>query len=104
MGNVAYDRERAPFLQSNLPMQQERSYSEETAHAVDGEVHSLVERAFARAVAILERNRALLDRTAEALLKTETLESAGDRAAETRDFRRAVRFQGAPALTELTDP
>jgi len=73
LGNVAYDRERTPFLQSNLPMQQERSYSEETAHAVDGEVHSLVEHAFARAIAILERNRALLDRTAAALLKTETL-------------------------------
>ena len=73
LGNVAYDRERAPFLQSNVPMQQERSYSEETAHAVDGEVHSLVERAFARAIAILERNRALLDRTAVALLETETL-------------------------------
>ena len=73
LGNVAYDRERTPFLQSNLPMQQERNYSEETAHAVDGEVHSLVERAFARANAILERNRALLDRTAAALLKTETL-------------------------------
>jgi cell division protease FtsH len=26
LGNVAYDRERTPFLQSNLPMQQERSY------------------------------------------------------------------------------
>ena len=73
LGNVAYDRERTPFLQSNLPMQQERNYSEETAHAVDGEVHSLVEHAFARANAILERNRALLDRTAAALLKTETL-------------------------------
>ena len=73
LGNVAYDRERTPFLQSNLPMQQERSYSEETAHIIDGEVHSLVEHSFARAVAILERNRALLDRTAAALLKTETL-------------------------------
>jgi cell division protease FtsH len=73
LGNVAYDRERAPFLQSNVPMQQERNYSEETAHAVDGEVHSLVERAFARAIAILERNRVLLDRTAVALLETETL-------------------------------
>ena len=74
LGNVAYDRERTLFLQPNLPMQQERSYSEDTAHAVDGEVHALVERAFERAVAILQRNRALLDRTAAALLKTETLD------------------------------
>jgi cell division protease FtsH len=73
LGNVAYDRDSAPFLQSPFPAQKERNYSEETAHAVDGEVHTLVESAFARANAILERNRGLLDRAAVALLKTETL-------------------------------
>jgi cell division protease FtsH len=36
-------------------------------------VRTLVERAFAVATAILQRNRALLDRTAAALLRTETL-------------------------------
>jgi cell division protease FtsH len=73
LGNVAYDRDRSPFLQPNLPMPQERSYGEATAHAVDRAVRDLVDKAFARATAILQRNRALLDRTATALLASETL-------------------------------
>lgn len=73
LGNVAYDRERAPFLQTNMPMPQERSYGERTADAVDAAVRVLVDTALAKAIAILQRNRPLLDTTAEALLKTETL-------------------------------
>jgi cell division protease FtsH len=76
LGNVAYDRDRAPFLQPNFPVPQERSYGEATAHAVDRAVRELVDRAFAQASAILQRNRALLDRTAAALLATETLGEA----------------------------
>src|SRR5215831_12668174 len=73
LGNVAYDRDRSPFLQPSFPMPQERNYGEETAHAVDNAVRSFVEQAFQHASAILRRNRPLLDRTAAALLETETL-------------------------------
>ncbi|HEV2551707.1 MAG TPA: ATP-dependent zinc metalloprotease FtsH [Stellaceae bacterium] len=73
LGSVAYDRDRSPFLQPNLPVPQERSYSEDTAHAVDTAVRALVDHALEHAANILERNRALLDRTAVALLETETL-------------------------------
>jgi cell division protease FtsH len=73
LGSVAYDRDRSPFLQPNLPVQQERGYSEDTAHAVDAAVRKLVDHALEHAAAILQRNRALLDRTAIALLDTETL-------------------------------
>jgi len=73
LGNVAYDRERSTFVQPGIPMPQTRDYSENTANLVDSTVHSLVEKAFKQAVSILEANRALLDRTAEELLKTETL-------------------------------
>jgi len=73
LGNVAYDRDRSPFLQPNFPVPQERNYSEDTAHAVDSAVRSFVDHAFDQASAILRRNRALLDRTASALLETETL-------------------------------
>ena len=76
LGNVAYDRDRQPFLQPVYPMPQERVYSEETAEAVDRSVRGLIERAFAAATSILQRNRALLDRTAAALLNTETLGEA----------------------------
>ena len=73
LGSVAYDRDRSPFLQPNIPVTQERSYSEDTAHAVDGAVRMLVDHALERAGAILQRNRALLDHAALALLETETL-------------------------------
>jgi cell division protease FtsH len=73
LGNVAYDRDRSPFLQPAFPMPQERNYSEDTAQAVDSAVRSFVAQAFEQASAILRRNRALLDRTAAALLETETL-------------------------------
>jgi cell division protease FtsH len=74
LGNVAYDRDRSPFLQPGVPMPQERAYSEGTAEAVDHAVRALVDRAFTVATEVLQRNRALLDRTATALLRTETLD------------------------------
>ena len=74
LGSVAYDRDRSPFLQPNFPVAQERNYSEDTAQIVDGAVRKLVDTALRRASALLDRNRALLDRTATALLETETLD------------------------------
>jgi cell division protease FtsH len=76
LGNVAYDRDRSPFLQPNFPVPQERSYSEGTAEAVDGAVRKLVDNAFQAASSILQQNRTLLDHTAAALLETETLDEA----------------------------
>jgi len=74
LGNVAYDRDRSPFLQPNFPAPQERSYSEGTAEAVDNAVRELIDSAFQAAFSILQQHRALLDRTAAALLETETLD------------------------------
>ncbi|MDO8894074.1 ATP-dependent zinc metalloprotease FtsH [Nitrosomonas sp.] len=73
LGNVAYEREQSAFLQPNIPMPQNRSYSEETANKIDIAVRVLVDQALERAINILQANRPLLDQTAEALLKTETL-------------------------------
>jgi cell division protease FtsH len=76
LGNVVYDRDRSPFLQPSIPVPQERVYSEGTAEAVDSAVRELVDGAFRTATAILQQNHALLDRTAAALLETETLDEA----------------------------
>jgi cell division protease FtsH len=76
LGNVAYDRDRSPFLQPNIPMPQQRDYGEATADAVDAAVRALVDAAFAAATKILEHNRPLLDRAAAALLVSETLDKA----------------------------
>ena len=73
LGNVAYDREQSAFLQPNLGLPQNRNYSEETANKIDTAVRVLVDQALERAFNILQNNRKLLDKTAEQLLKTETL-------------------------------
>ncbi|QOJ19609.1 MAG: ATP-dependent metallopeptidase FtsH/Yme1/Tma family protein [Gammaproteobacteria bacterium] len=73
LGNVAYDREQSAFLQPNMMLPQNRNYSEETANKIDTAVRVLVDQALERAVNILQNNRMLLDKTAEELLKTETL-------------------------------
>jgi cell division protease FtsH len=93
LGNVAYDRERLPYLQTGIPMPQSRDYSEATAQAVDTAVRSLVNRALERAARILEHNRALLDRSAEELLKTETLNQP-----QLETLKREIAVPPEPAL------
>lgn len=73
LGNVAYDREQSAFLQPNVPMAKTTNYSDDTANRVDGAVRELIDQALERSINILQTNRALLDQTAEDLLKTETL-------------------------------
>jgi cell division protease FtsH len=97
LGNVAYDRERSPFLQGNFPAPQERNYSEGTAHAVDAAVRRFVDQAFEQATTILRKNRALLDRTAAALLETETL-------SEPEIERVKQQIVGVPASPPLPAP
>jgi cell division protease FtsH len=93
LGNVAYDREHSPYLQTGIPMPQGRDYSEATAQAVDIEVRTLVNRALERASRILAHNRALLDRTAEELLKTETLNQP-----QLEMLKREIAVPAEPAL------
>lgn len=51
----------------------ERDYAEATAALVDQEVRAMVERIFARTVALLKEQRLLLERGARELLEKETL-------------------------------
>jgi len=79
LGHVTYDRERGGFL--GQPGGQpgsllDRNYSEATAQRIDQAVRDIVERVFARTLAILERNRALLEASAAELLQAETLDEA----------------------------
>ncbi|HYM72607.1 MAG TPA: ATP-dependent zinc metalloprotease FtsH [Stellaceae bacterium] len=99
LGSVAYDRDRSPFLQPNLPIPQERNYGEETAHAVDAAVRTLVDDALEHAVAILDCNRTLLDRTATALLKTETLDESEIAVLK----QKVVRCEPGPAMQPSTE-
>src|SRR5215469_2327423 len=99
LGNVTYDRDRSPFLQPTVPVPQERNYSEETAETVDRAVRQLVDGAFQKAYSILQQNRALLDRTAAALLETETLDEAAIERLR-REINTAPALPAAAAVAE----
>jgi cell division protease FtsH len=54
---------------------QEKDYSEDTARVIDEEIKRLLDEAWERATAALERDRTKLDALAEALLERETMEA-----------------------------
>jgi cell division protease FtsH len=76
LGPVSYDTERPTFLQgpTAVPSWEQRSYSDETAHAIDQAVQRIVERVFARTVGILQHQHDVLQRGADLLLQKETLD------------------------------
>ena len=75
LGHLAYEEPAAPFLNENL-FPRRREYSEETAREIDVAVRDIVKRAYDKAVALLSRDRALLERGAQLLLQKETLAEA----------------------------
>jgi cell division protease FtsH len=76
IGPVSYDSERPNFLGAPATPWEQRRYSDATARAIDEAVQRIVERAFARTVAILEQEQSLLEHGAELLLEKETLDEA----------------------------
>jgi cell division protease FtsH len=54
---------------------QHKLVSDETAHMIDEEIRSLINRNYARAEGLLKENIGILQNMAEALLKYETLDS-----------------------------
>ncbi len=71
LGYVSFDDERPNLL--GVPMAQPREYSEDTAREIDIAVRDIVHSAFDRAVALLTRERDVLERGAKLLLEKETL-------------------------------
>ena len=83
LGHVAYEEERAPFLE--VPGVGRREHSEATAREIDVAVREIVAAAYDRAIAVLRRQRELLERGAQQLLQKETLAEA-----ELADIRTAL--------------
>jgi len=75
LGPVSYEEER-PNLLGVPNIGAPREYSEETAREIDLAVRDIVKGSWDKAVAILTRERALLERGAELLLEKETLGEA----------------------------
>ncbi|HET8610074.1 MAG TPA: ATP-dependent zinc metalloprotease FtsH [Burkholderiales bacterium] len=73
LGPVTYGADRHTFLGNGGPALQEREFSEETAREIDCAVRDIVEQVFDRAVGLIEKHRALLERGAQLLLEKETL-------------------------------
>ena len=73
LGPVAFRSQTEVFLGRDFV--QERSFSEETAAAVDKEIHTLLEDAYAEAKAIVIAHKDLLIALANELIECETLES-----------------------------
>jgi cell division protease FtsH len=85
LGHVAYEEERSPFLAGAPVMPGPREYSEDTARQIDVAVREFVGKAYDKALGILTRERALLERGAKQLLEKETLAEA-----ELVEYREAI--------------
>ena len=79
LGHVALEKDRRSLLATDQPYYglQERSYSEETAAAIDGEVRRIVDETFEKTVNLLRGRRDTLERIACKLLEKETLDERG---------------------------
>jgi cell division protease FtsH len=73
LGNVAYEEERAPFLSVPGAPAAAREHSEATAREIDVAVREIIKASYDKATAILNRERATLERGATELLEKETL-------------------------------
>ena len=86
LGNIAYEEERRAFLAGVPAAPGPREFSEETAREIDIAVREIVKAAYDKALAILARERATLERGAARLLEKETLTEA-----DLADLRDAIR-------------
>ena len=75
MGAMTYGRSQGSRFLPGMDVE-ERTYSEETARAIDAEIRALLEDQRRRATEILSERRALLERMAQRLLEVETLDRA----------------------------
>ncbi len=87
LGYVAYEAQPPRFLDTPGPVQGGSPTSPATQQRIDEAIRAIVMDTFARTLAILERNRDVLERCARELLARETLDEAALRAL-TRDLRR----------------
>jgi cell division protease FtsH len=76
LGHVAFETDAAPLLGPAAMPLAGRAYSDASAHEIEAAIKSILDAAFERARAILERNRPIVDAAAQLLLERETLTEA----------------------------
>jgi cell division protease FtsH len=102
LGPVSYEHAAAPLLGPAADAWQQRQYGETTAAAIDLQVKAFIEDAQRRAQGVLQKNRAILEQTAERLLVQETL--TAEDLAEVRARLAAREARGAPDRTLALAP
>jgi cell division protease FtsH len=73
LGAMTFGRQQSPRFLEGMGVE-ERTYSEQTAQAIDAEVRAILEGQHRRATAILTEKRDLLERMTRKLLEVETLD------------------------------
>jgi cell division protease FtsH len=76
IGTVFFGRERDVFLGREMSLGAQREYSEETAAAIDEEVHRIIAERYAYVQRLLSAYRPQLDEIARRLLEKEVVEEA----------------------------
>jgi cell division protease FtsH len=76
LGQVAYERQRTPFLAQLPQFGSERNYGEDTARHIDEAVRRLIDEAYKQALEGLQQRKAILEDGARLLLEHETLTEA----------------------------
>ncbi|MDY6961336.1 ATP-dependent zinc metalloprotease FtsH [Pseudorhizobium marinum] len=78
LGHMALETEQPSYLRPDFLVggARQHDYGEQTADAIDAEIHMIIDRAFDRAVSILNERREILERSASKLLEVETLGEA----------------------------
>jgi cell division protease FtsH len=106
LGHVAYERERSPVLGMTVQASRAREFSDETERLIDHAVRDLTAKAFAKAHEILEAHRDLHEKTAETLLRKETLEAQDLEAlrAQIASSEGTEPEPGRPAMVVAPDP
>ena len=89
LGYIAFEAQPPRFLDLPGPMQGGSPVSPQTQQRIDEAIRTIVMDTFAHTLALLERNRDILELCAHELLVRETLDEAALRAL-TRDLRRPV--------------
>jgi cell division protease FtsH len=74
LGPLTFSDGSNPFVAGNEPGLWGKQYSEETARAIDAEVHAIVERNYQRVKALLQENEGILKEFAQELEQRETIQ------------------------------
>jgi len=95
LGPLTFGDGSNPFLPVSEPNLWGRQYSEDTARAIDAEVHALIERNYQRAKSLLKENEQLLKELSGELEQKETIQGAElkERLAKTKQDTSKASFQ-----------